>query len=101
MPNVKKACFLQDEASQILALSDALASANGPAISEAFDAVARTKGLAQIAQDSGVSLDALHRALADPARPDIGFLKHVLELLQRGRPNPGDVKALATSTVIP
>jgi probable addiction module antidote protein len=81
MPDIKKACFLQDAASQILALGDALASANGPAIAEAFDAVARTKGLEQIAQDSGVDLDDLHRALADPTRPDIAFLVNVLESL--------------------
>lgn len=84
MTDIKKASFLRDEASQIHALGDALSSANGQAISEAFDAVARTKGLAQIARDSGVSLDDLHKALADPARPDIGFLVNVLELLANG-----------------
>lgn len=81
MPDIKKACFLEDEASQILALSDALSSANGAAISEAFDAVARTKGMAQMADAAGVSLDDLHRALADPARPDIGLLTVVLRAL--------------------
>lgn len=84
MPDFKKTCFLLDEASQILALSDALSSAHGPAISEAFDAVARTKGLAQIADDARVSLDDLHRALADPARPDIRFLTDVLRSLAGG-----------------
>ena len=81
MPDIKKACFLEDEASQILALSDALSSANGPAIAQAFDAVARTRGLAQIAKDSGVKIDDLHRALADPTRPDITFLMKVLKSL--------------------
>lgn len=81
MPDIREAGFLKDEASQILALSDALASANGAAISQAFDAVARTRGLAQIACDAGVSLDDLHRALADPARPDTRFLVTVLQAL--------------------
>lgn len=82
MPDIAKACFLQDEASQLLALSDAVSSANGPAIAEAFDAVARTKGLARIAEDAGVSLGDLHRALADPMRPDLGFLMKVLDALE-------------------
>jgi len=86
MTDIKKFCFLRDEQSQIHALADALSSANVRAISEAFDAVARTRGLAQIARDSGVSLDDLHNALADPARPDIGFLENVLELLAIGCP---------------
>lgn len=90
MPDIKKACFLEDEASQILALSDALSSANGPAISQAFDAVARTRGLVQIAKEAGVSLDNLHRALADPERPDIGFLMNVLQSLTNARLGTGD-----------
>lgn len=89
MPDFKKTCFLQDEASQILALSDALMSAHGPAIWDAFDAVARTKGLAQIADDAGVSLDDLHRALADPARPDLSFLTKVLQTLTKGQSSLG------------
>lgn len=84
MTDIKKLSFLRDEESQIHALGDALSSANGQAISEAFDAVARTKGLAQIARDSGVSLNDLHNALADAARPDIGFLQNVLEWLATG-----------------
>lgn len=84
MKDIKKFCFLRDEESQIHALADALSSANVQAISEAFEAVARTKGLVQIARESGVNLDDLHNALADPARPDIGFLENVLELMAIG-----------------
>jgi probable addiction module antidote protein len=90
MPDIKQACFLRDDASQILTLSDALSSANGPAISKAFDAVARTKGLAQIAREAEVSLEDLHRALADPARPDTSFLARVLESLISERQDTGD-----------
>lgn len=85
MDDIKTARFLQDEASQRLALGDALASANGPAVWKAFDAVARSKGLAQIARDSHVSLDDLRRALADPLRPDIAFLLDVLKTLDNSR----------------
>jgi DNA-binding phage protein len=90
MPDIKETWFLRDDASQILTLSDALSSANGPAISKAFDAVARTKGLAQIAREARVSLDDLNHALADPAQPDTGFLAKVLESLVSARLDTGD-----------
>lgn len=97
MQEIKKASFLQGEVSQILALSDAQSSANEVAISQAFDAVARTRGLAQIASDSGVSLDDLHRALAKPARPDISILMRVLESLTGEQPDPADAVLAAAS----
>lgn len=89
MPDINKATFLQDESSQILALSDALSSAHGLAISAAFDDVARTRGLAKIAQDSNVPLADLYRALADPARPDCVVLQEVVAALIRDHPDLG------------
>lgn len=89
MPDIHKAAFLRDEGSQILALSDALSTAHGSAISAAFDDVARTRGLAQIAIDSGMPLDDLCRALADPARPDCVVLRDVVAALIRAHPELG------------
>lgn len=88
MPDIKKASFLRDPASQILASSDSLSSANGPAISAAFDAVARTRGLAQIAVGSNIDLDNLYRALADPDRPDTKVLMDVVDAPIDGQSAP-------------
>lgn len=92
MPDIHKAAFLGDEASQILALSDALSSAHGSAISAAFDDVARTRGLAQLAEESSIRLEDLYRALSDPARPDCAVLHDVVEALMRRLPHLRDFK---------
>lgn len=98
MPDIQKALFLRDEASQILALGDALCTANGPAISAAFDTVARTRGLAQIARDSNMEPDDLLRAFADPARPDTALLQEVVSALMRAHPALGrDAEGMADS----
>lgn len=90
MPDMNKARFLRDEASQILALSDALAAAHGPAISAAFDDVARTRGLATIAAEADISLQSLSRALVDPARPDRAILEKVVAEMIRSHPRLRD-----------
>ncbi len=86
MPDIQKALFLRDEASQILALGDALCTARGPAISAAFDTVARTRGLAQIARDSNKKPEELLQAFADPAKPDIALLQEVVTALMQAHP---------------
>lgn len=75
--------LLQDEESQLLALSDAIDRANGPAICRAFDEVARACGLARVAALAGVSTASLRAALADPERPDISLLAKVVNALKR------------------
>lgn len=81
MPDMKKSAFLRDDASQILALADALSSANAHAITAAFDDVARTRGLASIAKQAGIPLKSLCGALADPAHPDLVVLGTVVTCL--------------------
>lgn len=95
MPDIHKASFLRDETSQILALSDALSSAHGAAISAAFDDVARTCGLAKIAHDANVEVDELYRAFANPARPDTSLLKEVVAALIRLHPVLGSAQTAA------
>ena len=77
------ASLLHDEESQLLALSDSLARANGPAICRAFAEVAHARGMSQIASIAGVSQVSLRAALADKERPDIGLLGKVVEALSR------------------
>lgn len=81
MPDIRKANFLQDEGSQILALSDALYSAHNPTISAAFDEVARTRGLTQIARDSHISIRELCDAFANPACINLIVLQKMLAAL--------------------
>lgn len=83
MPNFDRAIFLADEASQILALGDALLSMNESAITSAFADVARHRGLAAMASDANISIEALERALAVSDRPDVNVLQHVFTALAR------------------
>ncbi|WP_374387935.1 hypothetical protein [Sandaracinobacter sp.] len=99
MPDIQKARFLRDEASQILALRDALCTAHGPAISAAFDMVARTRGLAQIARDSNMDPDDLLRAFADPVRPDTALLQEVVSALMRAQGRHARAAARAQTAV--
>ena len=80
---------MANASSQILALRDALASDNGPAITNAFAIVARSRGLAAIATEAGIPLSALHAALADPDRPNIAMLSAIVEVLIDHRGKPG------------
>jgi probable addiction module antidote protein len=83
IPNIMNARFVRDEASQVLALSDALASENGAAISAAFLDIARSRGIAQISCDAGLSEDVIYEALADSANPDAGVLRQVVSSMLR------------------
>ncbi|KAB7647469.1 hypothetical protein [Polymorphobacter fuscus] len=87
MTDIAKARFLADQRSQILALDDALAKAEGPAISAAFDDVARTRGLKQIARDAHIPVAKLLQALADPCRPDCVVLRDVVQALADMHPD--------------
>lgn len=74
--------LLNDEESRLLALTDALDRANGPAICRAFGEVAHACGLSRIAAISGVSTEGLCAALADPDRPNVTLLSKVVEALR-------------------
>lgn len=81
MPDTSKAAFVGDDISQLLALKDALASAQGAAVSRAFCAIVHSRGIAQIAADSGLEPDAIHAALADPEKPDLAIFARVADAL--------------------
>lgn len=86
MPDRNRGNFVGDRTSQILALRDALASGNANIISSAFAMVARSRGLAAIASEAGMSTADLNRALADPEKPDIPTLLKIVDAFgRRGR----------------
>jgi DNA-binding phage protein len=88
MSDIGRASFLRDERSQVLALSDALASMHGLAISTAFADVARSRGVARIAQEAGMEADEIYQALADPACLDISVVERVVQSLICNLPAP-------------
>lgn len=76
------ASLVSDDQSQILALRDALASANRPAILRAFREVAQSRGITQLANIAGIPEKALHKALASPDRLDVGLLERLVVRLE-------------------
>jgi DNA-binding phage protein len=86
MSEIWKAAFVGDEVSMILALQDALACMDGPAISNAFLQVARARGIERIAAEARISAIDIYRALADPAAPDLAILARVVEMLAQSLP---------------
>ncbi len=82
MSEIGKAQMVGDEDSRILALSDALTSENGLAISAAFLDIARSRGIAQMARDAGLSEASIYAALSEPARPDTKVIARILCAMQ-------------------
>lgn len=88
------ASLVSDFQSQILALRDALASANEPAILHAFREVAQSRGITQLANIAGISEKALHKALASPDSLDVGLLDQLVVRLEVGTStNPANARA--------
>jgi DNA-binding phage protein len=73
--------YLDDQQSQMLALTDALHSANAPALVRVFTAVALARGIEWIALAAGLERSALFRALENPSRPDLALLTFVVARL--------------------
>lgn len=82
MSEIDKAQMVGDEDSRILALSDALTSENGLAISAAFMDVARSRGIAQMAHDAGLAEAKIYAALSEPAKPDTEVIARILRAMQ-------------------
>lgn len=79
--------------SQTLALQDALDSGSSRAISAAISTIARSRGIAAIAAEAGVSPTALHAALADAEQPGGEVLSEVARrLVAAGRPDAADTE---------
>lgn len=87
MPTKSREMLVASNSSQILALQDALTGGNGRAIGAAFSTIARSRGIAAIAAEAGVSAAALHAALADADQPDVAMLSEVAgRLIASSRP---------------
>jgi probable addiction module antidote protein len=62
-------------------LTEALESADAAVIAMAIGAVARAKGMSEIAEKAGVSRENLYRALGGQAKPELGTIIKVLQAM--------------------
>lgn len=62
-------------------LSDALESGNAGYIAAALGVVAKARGMSRLAEETGLSRQALHRALSEEGNPRLDTLLKVLSAL--------------------
>jgi probable addiction module antidote protein len=71
-----------DSEEAIAAYIDAVLEDGDPAlIAHALGAVARARGMSQIARDAGLSRESLYRALSSEGNPEFGTVLRVLKAL--------------------
>jgi probable addiction module antidote protein len=74
--------FLTDEETIAAYLTEALESDDPRIIAKALGAVARARGgMAQLARDTGISREALYRALSENGNPELGTALKVMRAL--------------------
>jgi probable addiction module antidote protein len=73
--------FLTSEEAMSAYLEEAMDSGDARTIAGALGDVARAKGMAQLAKDSGMSRESLYRALSDDGNPQLVTVLKVLEAL--------------------
>ena len=74
--------YLTDEESISAYLTEVLESDDPRYIAKALGAVARARGgMAQLAKDTGISREALYRALSDTGNPEFGTVLKVMHAL--------------------
>jgi DNA-binding phage protein len=81
--NIRNARFVRDQISRLLALSGALVSEHGEAISAVFLEIARARGIAEIALEAGLTEDAIYAAMTDAANRDTVTLRQVVNSMLR------------------
>lgn len=62
-------------------LTDALESGHAGYIAAALGVVAKSRGIAQLAAETGLSRQALHKALSENGNPTLGTILKVLDAL--------------------
>ena len=74
--------YLTDEETISAYLTEVLESDDPRYIAKALGAVARARGgMAQLAKDTGISREALYRALSDTGNPEFGTVLKVMHAL--------------------
>ena len=73
--------YFSDEESQIDLITDAFHEGHPGYIAAAIGTVAKVRGIATIAAETGLSRQALHRALSEEGNPTLDTLVKVLDAL--------------------
>jgi probable addiction module antidote protein len=74
--------YLTDDETIICYLTDALETYDARIIAKALGTVARARGgISQLARETGISREALHRALSDAGNPELGTVLKVMHAL--------------------
>ena len=74
--------YLDDDETVAAYLTEALDSHDPRILAKALGAVARARGgMSQLARDTGISREALYRALSDTGNPELGTVLRVLQAL--------------------
>ena len=74
--------FLTDDATIAAFLTEALESDDPRVLAKALGAVARARGgMAELARKSGISREALYRALSETGNPELGTALKVMHAL--------------------
>ncbi|MDZ4362643.1 addiction module antidote protein [Brevundimonas sp.] len=75
------AAYLDSDEAIEAFLDDAFASGEAVEIADALGVVARVKGMASIAEETGLSRTALYRTLSAEGRPELSTLMKVMDAL--------------------
>jgi probable addiction module antidote protein len=73
--------YLQTEAGQVEYLTLCAEDNDPKTLAVALGHVARARGMTQLARDTGVTREALYRALSDAGNPELGTIMKVLAAL--------------------
>ena len=75
------ATYLENDESVHAYMEDALESNDPAVIAHALGVVARARGMAQIAQQAGLSRESLYKALSAEGNPEFGTVLRVMQAL--------------------
>jgi len=73
--------YIESPEDAVLLLEAAFEDGDAAVIAEAIGAVARSKGMSQVAQDTGLSRESLYRALSADGNPTLSTTLNVLNAL--------------------
>lgn len=73
--------YLDSEDAIIAYLDDALESGDPALIAHTLGVVARARSMSQVAQDTGLSREALYRTLSSEGNPELGTVLRVMKAL--------------------
>lgn len=73
--------FLTDEETIAAYLTESLESDDPKVIAKALGAVARARGMTQLSKDTGITREALYRALSATGNPEFGTVLKVVHAL--------------------